>query len=192
MAPLPANNTARIFFDYITGNQTTSKEHTVAWRSTGPGTTHEDVQSAFLGFLQTVGVNTFVAGWRVLRVRVQEQGADFSVPVPVIPDLGTFVGTAAGSYAQNREAEEWVWSGRSSTSGRRVDFSLYGIFTAFPANFRYPAGGSSPGWVADSIAYLNSLEPPVGPLVIDFTRPTWYQYVNVQYNSYWEEQIRRG
>lgn len=192
MAPLPANNTARIFFDYITGNQSTSKEHTVAWRSAGPGTTHEDVQSAFHGFLQTLGANTFVAGWRVLRVRVQEQGADFSVPVPVIADLGTFVGTAAGNYAQNREAEEWVWSGRSATTGRRVDFSLYGIFTALPTNFRYPAGGSSPGWVAASIAYLNGQAPPVGPLVIDFSRPTWYSYVNVQYNSYWEEQIRRG
>jgi len=192
VAPLPANNTARIFFDYITGNQATSKEHTVAWRSTGPGTTHEDVQARFLEFLQVLSPGTFVQGWRVLRVRVQEQGADFSVPVPMIAGLAAFVGTFTGAYPQNREAEEWVWSGRSSTTGRRVDFSLYGIGTAFPVNFRYPAGGSSPNWVGPSIAFLNSADPPVGPLVIDFSKPTWYSYVNVQYNSYWEEQVRRG
>lgn len=192
MAPLPQNNTARVFFDYITGNQPSSTEHTVAWRSTGPGTTNADVQNTFLGFLQALGAGTLMAGWRVLRVRVQEQGQNFSLPVPVVAGLAAFVGTNASTYPQNREAEEWVWSGRSATSGRRVDFSLYGLAPLVPANFRFPVGGSSPAWVAGTVNYLNGTSAPVGPLVIDFTEPTWYQYVNVQYNSYWEERIRRG
>jgi len=192
VAALPQNNTPRIFFDYITGAQATSKEHTVAWRYDGAVLPVPDMQVGFLGFLSALTPNLFVPGWKVLRVRVQEAGALFSLPVGINNFLATFIGTGNAAYAQNREAEEWTWQGRSTTTGRRVDFSLYGLNTVAPPDFRYPVGTPSPAWVGAGVNYLNAFPNTNRPRVIDYTLPVWYQYVNEQNNSYWEEQIRRG
>jgi len=192
MAPLPQNFTARIFFDYITGNAATSKEHTVAWRYSTSVLPALDMQAAFLGFLTALAPSNLIAGWRVLRVRTQAAGALFSFPQTVSVALAAFVGTSNASYPQNREAEEWSWQGRSGSSGRRVDFSLYGLGATPPVNFRYPTGAPSPAWVLSTVNWLNAPLGPDRPVTIDFSTPVWYSYVNEQANSYWEEQIRRG
>lgn len=192
MAPLPANSTGRIFFDYVTGVQTTSKEHTVMWRFDPANQTQLQAQGAFLQFLTLMTAGNFRQGWKVIRVRVAQPYSDFSFPVAVDGSLAGFVGTNVSAYPQNREAEEWTWQGRSPTTGKRVDFSVYGISSAAPANFRYPVGAGSPAWVGQTVDLLNSFASTSAPLVIDGTRPIWYQYVNEQANSYWEGQIRRG
>lgn len=189
MAPLPANNTGRIFYDYVTAN-TAGVEHTVAWRVPLGDFSSTVAQDEFLAFLQAVGAGTFRVGWRLIRARYQAAGAAFSTPLALNAGLTAFVGTNSVSYPAQREAEEWTWQGRSNTSGRRVDFSLYGLAVNPPSNFRYPAGGASPAFVALSVNRLNTQEALGRAVAIDGSSPTWYPYVNFNANSYWERRLR--
>lgn len=191
MAALPENNTARIWFDYITGNLATSQEHTLLIRGFGPEVTTGDVQDYLFLFLSALGAANLRQGWRVQGVRLSQAGTNFSIPVPLVPDLASFVGTNTGSLAASEEAREWAWEGRSNTTGRRVSYSIFGIVGATPTNFRLVAGGASPTWVAASIAALgNASVPSTIGTTIDGSKPVWYSYVNVNYNSYWERRIR--
>lgn len=188
VGPLPQNSTARVFMDYVTGSHTQATEHTCAVRMPS-GTTSDDAQGFFLGLLNAMGAGTFWTGWRVIRVRKQDAGTNFSIPAPMTAGLEAFVGTgSASSYASTVEAIELTMQGRSPTTGRRVDFSIYGVrFTAMLGKFRY---GLSDGlhW-AGMINYMTSLSTSY-PTTIDGSTPTWYNYVNVNYNSYWEQRTR--
>lgn len=190
MAPLPQNNTHRMFFDYVTGNTTIATEHTMAVRYNPALRDVSDVQVDFLNFLQAITNGNLFQGWRVLRCRVQAAGSDFSLPVTVVATLASFVGTGAATPAGTDEAKEWTWQGRSNTTGRRVDISMYGISAAFPANFRFPAGGSSPAFVANTVNVLNAKAILGSFLTIDGSPPTYYSYVNGNFNSYWERRLR--
>lgn len=190
LLPLPANNTTRFFFDYVSGGADTSKRHTVQMRVPGPPDTDADTpQAAFLEFLQSIGEDKFAGGWRVESVRVQAEAAIVTLPVTMISTLAAFEGSAA-NIAQPLEAREWTWQGRSFYSGRRVDLSLYGINEASPAKFRFPVGGSSPSWVGTSVDALNGFTDFFW--AIDGSDATWKYYVNSNFNSYWESQIRKS
>lgn len=188
VAPLPQNTTNRVFFDYVTGSQATSQEHTVAIRAFGPGTTTDDVQNRFRTFLAAIGATNFPGGWKVVRVRYQTAGTTFSVPLALTSTLATFVGTG-GNLDPFQEARELTWQGRSFTTGRRLDFSIYGILLTTPNNFRLVPGAGAPSWVASSVGALAG-NPEGIWTTIDNSQPTWYNYVNVNYNSYWEARIR--
>lgn len=187
MAPLPENNTGRYFVDYVTGNVAVSQEHTLVVRcaTTAGGV---QAQDAVLSFLGSIGAVNFRPGWRVLRVRHQEAFTDFSVPVPLTATLSAFVGTFGSAGAAWGEALEARWVGRSSLDGRRTALSLYGLAINIPDNFRLPAGGSSPAWVQNSINNLNGASNPF--YTISGSEPVWYDYINVQLNSYWESRLR--
>lgn len=191
MAPLPANGTTRFFYDYVTGSGPFAKEHTLIQRVTGtPDTDAETPQLALSDFLDSIGEGIFALGWQILRVRVQAAGTNFSLPVTMLTELQNFEGSASAIAAPD-EAREWTWQGRSQTSGRHVDFSLYGLNAILPATFRYEAGGSSPAWVAASVASLNANNANFFK-AIDNSPAVWYQYVNANFNSYWESEIRNG
>lgn len=191
MAALPDNFTSRLFVDYTTGDQTTSQEHTFQIRGGGEGVTGDTLQDYAELFLLGVGAQNLRVGWRVLRARLQQANTSFSVPLTLTTGLDAFVGTNAGALAAQDEAREWAWEGRSFTSGRKVSVSLYGLVASTPPNFRLVAGGSSPAWVQASINALNNPSVPTNVgTTIDGTKPTWYGYINVQYNSYWERRIR--
>lgn len=193
MVALPQNNTDRVHFDYVTGVQTTSKRHTVTFRGVGPVFDTGDVQDFFVDFLTALGPSVLRVGWKVEGVRLSPVGQNFSLPLPIVPALQAFAGTSATVLNELQETQEWTWQGRSFTSGRRVDFSLYGLVTVPPTNLRYTAGGGgSPAWVAATVNILNNHATyPWGPATVDGTMPTWQQYVNMNYNSYWEGEIRR-
>lgn len=186
MAPLPQNSTARFFFDYVTGNAATSQEHTVQVRCSNE-TSPEDAQGAFLDLLNAMGTARFGNGWRVLRVRHQPAGTAFSVPVTLSASLAAFVGTG-GAVSPPSEAIELTYQGRSFTSGRRGDLSLYGtVGYSLTTNYRLTPGEAS--WVGTAVAVLNSVESIVWR-AIDGTRLTFYPYANWNYNSYWERKLR--
>jgi len=187
MAPLPANSTNRLFIDYVTGDQATSQEHTLGMRYASTATPQE-AQESVAEFLSGVGAGTFKTGWRVLRARFQLAGGNVTLPVNLITTLGSFQGTSSGSLSSSSEAREWRWVGRSYPDGRRSGVSLYGLTATFPENFRYPLGGASPPWIANSIGALLVAEPQW--LGIGGDPILWYEYVNVQYNSYWERRLR--
>jgi hypothetical protein len=124
--------------------------------------------------------------WRPLRARAQGAGSSVSVPAE-LGALSTFVGTASGGLAQVDEPREYRWVGRS-IGGRRVSVSLYGITIATPADYRYE-GASGPPSLAGVRDALVASAPGVF-VAIDDTNPLWYSYVNVNYNSYWEQEAR--
>lgn len=191
MAPLPANQTPRLFVDYVSGNLPTSIEHTMSFRA-GVGGTPIDLdalQGKVASFLLGIGAGNLRAGWRIIRVRFQNGGDDFSVPYPLISSLASFAGSSNTTLSQDREAIEWAFVGRSFVSGRRAKVSVYGLAVSIPPTFRLTAGAVP--WVASAVAALNE---PTEPRLraIDGTPLNYYPYVNVQYNSYWEARIRTG
>lgn len=193
MAPLPPNSTNRLFFDYISGNLATSIRHTVAVRYDPADRDVGDVQEDFLNVLQALGASALREGWRVLGTRVQAAGAEVTLPVTTIVSLAGFVGSATGPYSRSVEAVEATFQGRSPTSGRRVDFSLYTAAFGVGDAFRYPVASSGFGaTIAAALAELETASAAGSFLAIDGSAPSWYDYLNVQYNSYWESRIRRG
>ena len=191
MAPLPPQNTGRVYFDYVTGNAATSQEHTVMERfAVGVGFDLGDAQQALLDVLTTLGTTAFARGWRVTGVRLSQPGQVFSLPFPLIPALAAFVG-AGTALTPYDEAREVTFQGHSQTSGRRVDFSLYGIDGSTPDNFRVVGGGAGlSSLVSAAVAALNANSAAGYFVTIDGTAATWYDYINYNYNSYWEQEIR--
>lgn len=195
MAALPSNNTDRVFFDYVTGNLATSREHTCAVRFSLADNTVEAVQGIFLDLLGALGASNFRNGWRVLRTRVQYATTNVSLPYALEGTLGAFVGTGGSpTYNARYETVEDTFQGRSSSSGRRVDFSLYRAMDDSESTFRVEAGLSGFGIVVgQAVATLNSYAPNGVFITIDGTANTiWYPYMNRNYNSYWERRSRLG
>lgn len=189
LPPLPDNNSPVFFFDYVTGSGSTAQEHTTQWRTIDEGINAVVVQQKFALFLNAIGPEGFWTGWRVTGVRFRDQGNTFTVPVTMETSLQNFVGDNDTAHSIRDETNEWVWSGRSPTTGRKMDFSLYGLAIAVSPSFRYTADDAPVGFVTDTLAALNN--PPLGvPVTIDMVFPTFYQYVNVQQNSYWERKLR--
>lgn len=189
MAPLPQNSTARVFLDYVTGSAATAVEHTMAFR-VGDGVEGPIISGNILDFLASIGMAKFRAGWKPLRLRYQAAATNFSVPLEMSALLAGFLGTGGASgYNDLSEAIEFTFQGRSYTTGRRVDISVYGIdqnVLQFP---RFLPGSAYTPWLSATLTVLNGESSPF--LAIDGTKPVWYPYVNGNYNSYWESRARR-
>lgn len=190
MAPLPENNTAVMFYDYLTGLNATSQEHTFQVRYPGPGTLPAAVHQAVDDLIvAAIGATRFAVGWKFVRARVRQAGSTVTLPAVLPPGLATFAGTGP-NLAADAEAREWTLQGRSPTSGRRVDLSLYGIALPNPANFRIQAGGGAT-WLVNAVEALNvNSDAGNGFVAIDNSAANWYAYMNMNYNSYWERRIR--
>lgn len=183
MAPLPPSNTARVFFDYDTGRHL----HTVQIRhDTAAGGDIVAVQSRFFDFLTAIQ-GDLVAGWRLVAMRVAAQGSDITLPVDMSSELANFVGGGQPAISEAAEALQATWVGRSPTTGRRVRLSLYGTDQPLPGNFRFGPGETS---LASAAAFAALELNPACFIAIDGSNPTWYTYVDVQYNSYWETALR--
>lgn len=197
MAPLPPNSTARVYFDYDSGSGANALNHTVQVRYIGPADNGVAAQTAFLALLNAIGPGNFNAGWSVNTVRVAPFNQDFSVPVPLIAGLNSFVGTDGTPLASFEEALEHTFQGRSPSTGRRVDLSLYGIsFLAgqVPGDYRVQEGASGIGLIVRNAvtALTNGVSANQSFVAIDGTGPVWYGYMNVNFNSYWERRKRLG
>lgn len=183
MAPLPANNTDRWFLDYVTGSHAGATEHTMQLRL-GSNAGIDGASAAFLAILNGVGASNFYLGWKAIRMRYQAAGTNFSIPTSPGASLAAFAGTGTGAGTDVIEAIEATVQGRSLSTGRRVDISIYGIKTTV-TNFRVTATVAP--W-STLVAALNGLVNPA--LAVDGSIVTWYAYVNFNYNSYWERRKR--
>lgn len=190
MAALPQNSTNRVFVDYITGSHAAATEHTAAFRFADVES-YDDLQARVLDFLSAVGAGNLWTGWRVLGVRGQNAGTNFTFPIPLSVAMQSFTGTGSYTgYSEVHEAVQTTWMCRSFASGRRGRIDLYGIRVGnVLPGFRLTTAGTNPAWIAASVNALNGVAAPW--VAIDGVRPVWYQYVNFNYNSYWEEQKRR-
>jgi hypothetical protein len=183
MAPLPPNSTGRVWFDYVTGVGATSQEHSVMFRISDFDTDGDSWSTGFLGVLNGFGAGAFREGWKVLRGRVSAPGSNISLPFTPNAALRAFLGTAVAGGTAVAEALEDTVQGRSLTTGRRVDFSLYKGTGFVDPTFRY---GAPPAL----LTALSSLNIYGLGAVIDGTLASWYTYVNQNYNSYWERELR--
>lgn len=184
LPPLPPNNTARVWIKYVTGGAASSQEHEVMLRFNPEAASPVAVMERFHAVLVGFGTNAFRTGWHVVSARAANAGASFSLPVQPPAGLLGFQGSnGAEGYNGSWEAIEDTCQGRSGVSGRRVDFSLYRAAGAIDNTFRY----GMPGAVATALSVGAGAEEF---LCIDGTPPSWYTYVNQNYNSYWERQLR--
>ena len=102
-------------------------------------------------------------------------------------DLANFIGSNGFALPEREEPKESIWVGRSPTSGRRTRLSLYGAVYDTPANYRFGPGES----LLSGAGTIGDLNAPANVfLAIDGSKPNWYTYVNVNYNSYWETAAR--
>lgn len=184
MAPLDPNNTRRLYIDYEVDNV----PHEMQIRLNGTASVVDTLDNLYYildfckGFLPT--------SWLITGVRLSAAGSNISVPFDYsASDLFGFVGTNGAAWVDVNHPRQLTWVGRSETTGRRVRLSIYGAVFNTPGNFRF-----GPGEVvfssAEVIAALN-LAATAGQFVtIDGSRPRWYPYVNVNFNSYWETERR--
>lgn len=184
MAPLPQNNTDRVIVDYTTG----AKAHKLSARFSGSATISQALTAlaAFLDTLQPI----LVGNWAILGVRFQQQGGDISVPVSPGPLAGFSGGNAAPSLNLREEPRALTFVGRSGTSGRKVSLAVYGANFTTPSNYRYTSDEATD--IEAAVEVLNDAQANNVFCVIDGSDALWYPYADVNYNSYWETQARRG
>lgn len=190
LPPLPANNTNRLFVDYFTGGDGVGVEHTLSVRYIGNAAAWGTAQLEVLALLSAIGEERFWNGWVPLRARYQEANTVITLPCELYAELAAFTGTG-GAIVRRMDPYEARFVGRSPSTGRRVSLSVYGInFTQPDDNYRVNAGDSGASYVAAAVAALNGATTVFA--AVDGTRATWYSYMNVQFNSYWEKRARLG
>lgn len=179
MAPLPQNNTARVIYEYSWPHgdgqfQVRYEENT---GSVGA------VDSYVLGFLSALDP-LLSANWTITGQRFQRAGSSISLPVPPI----SFTSTAGDTADEAKRPLELSFQGRSE-GGRKASLSIYGTRITVPAIYRILYGVLAD--VDAVLDYLQNNGQPSVPRAIDGEYITWYRYVNLNYNSYYERQARK-
>lgn len=176
MAPLPQNNTGRYWVEYSVSGVV--HELMVRYAAAVPLAT---TRSYINQFLQAIGPEMFATS--VLSVRYSPPGTLVS-----IPDLWSGADTwGVDPNPPNRTPVQIRFEGRSA-GGRRVSWGLYGWDGTIPDAFRFPIVAES-NYDAAWQAILEARNDGVF-VAIDGDPPGLKNYVNVNYNSYWERQQR--
>lgn len=176
MAPLPENNTPRFWLDY---NDSRNSHSLMVRYAASAGV------SAAMDFLDAL-LTALSADLYLITVegaRASASGSNISLPV---------AWTGAATYGAdpmpfNRRPYEMRFLSRSVT-GRRGSMSIYGAKFGIPDDFRIARDADpqlSNAFTAWETAIAN-----LDIIAIDFSEPIPYDYVSINYNSYWEEQSR--
>lgn len=189
MAPLPANNTSRLFVDYTSQ----SILHTVQLRYQGIQTT-PNLVAAYNAFGN--GLATFLLTTQsIVGARYQNAGTNFSIAltVPVIPGTTPISGN---TWEEDPESAQLSILFRDNVQGRR---GRWEVFTAnkfgstWPVDNRYQAGENAS--IDALINHFEAVSAGAGgmpfPLVSIANNPVVvYQYANICKNGYWEREQR--
>lgn len=181
LPPLPPNSTPRVFVQYTTGRIA----HELTYRY-DPQLAPEDTLtflSAFLTAVQPV----LCQGWALIGAEYQEAGSIIRLPF----SLGSLAGLEGNETLPldlAREPGQFVWVGRGSQTGRRVRLGLFGIAATPPATYRF-TGAARPSWAVDATDELAATSTV--PITVGGDDALWYEYVNFNYNSYWETEARQ-
>lgn len=182
MAAVPSTTTGRYFLDYTTGRI----EHTLMVRYRGATPDFAQVGQELGALLGQLAAG-LPATWRPVRARYADEGSDVTLPIAMPAVLANVVGTNGAALPAADEPREHIYVGRSPTTGRRVRLSIYGLLGPTPANYRLGPGETG----ATLAGVFNTLNgSPDVFLTVDGSKPTWYSYLNVNYNSYWERRAR--
>lgn len=177
MAPLPQNNTGRVWLDYTDGIH----QHTLMWRFAAATSNAAEVMTFMAQFLAAIAPSTCLL--TIVAVRAAAPGSDVSVPI-------AWTGAAtygAGAQTAVNTPIEIRYEGRS-VGGRRGSAHLYGYDAGVPGTYRIAI---TPASVVDNALVVLQAATATGAMVaIDNGAMNWKTYVNIQYNSYWETKQR--
>lgn len=177
MAPLPQNNTSRLFLDYQVGPD----QHTLSLRYAEGVVTPATVMTRLDSILDVIGPAMYLMN--VVAVRKQVQGSNVSTPL-------AWTGNASygsGAIDNWKRTLETRWIGRSA-DGRKTSFSLYGVNWNPTLGYRVYTSGNAAIATIDGILATMAL---AGEFITISGNPAEpYPYVDLNYNSYWEHEVR--
>lgn len=189
MAPLPANNSSRLFLDYTSLNT----QHTVALRYEGIQTT-PNLINAF-NIVATVLASVMITTDSVFGARYQNAGTNFSISLPITPVSGANA-LAGNLWVEDPDSAQLSLVGRDNVSGRRVRWLIFTPFnfaSGWPTDNRYQDGENT---LVDNFRFAwEDIAAGSGtmpfPLVSIANNPVvLYDYVNICKNGYWEREQR--
>lgn len=190
MAPLPDNNTYRLFVDYTS----LGREHTIMVRY-GTNLLTGEAQAAYDGLTDVLRLRMLDTD-SFLRASYSLQGQTFSLPLSVAPVAGTITG-ANVVWENDPESAMLSFTGRSLTSGRDARWQFFTPVrtTTWPGDNRYNPGDEP---VIDTLR-INFRNFLLGDGIsypeasaIDRANTTFNSYVNISHNAYWQRKQRRG
>lgn len=180
MAPLPENNTGRLFIDY----NANGRPHTLMLRYANAGAPTPLFLFDVDNWLQTLNP-LMPTDWSFGSWRYSAQGTNFSVPLAGAPTAFQGIRTPR-AY----EGPAFITFVGRTLGGRRARVFLLGAgFDPSEAggqaeDYRINAAEFAPAAVA--IDALNN----TGVVGIDGLEPAWYQYLNAGFNAYWQRKSR--
>lgn len=176
MAPLPPNNTVRLWVQY----QGPAGIHEVMFRFV-TGTNVADATAAAVDICTAMAV-ALTEDTEFNGARYSAAGSNISLPVPWTPIAGTNVDTMDESEFPN--FIDWI--GRDDT-GHRVRWALNGIPLNPDGDYRL--FGSDDAGVQAVIDALS--DPDNGIVTIAEQPPVVYQYADTGRNAYFQRKRRR-
>jgi len=177
MAPLPDNNTDCFWLDYTDGQN----PHSLLVRFNGGGANVPNVMSSVDQFF--TALDPILYAITVNGARWREEGSTISQPL-IWEGAAGYGNFAMPSTLAPRQV---CFLGRDS-AGRRVRWFVFGWDAAPPTAFRIGAGGATE--FADARAVIVAGNADGIWLTIAGLDPVLYGYVDINYNSYYEEKTR--
>lgn len=177
MTALDPNNTARVWVDYTDGQF----EHTLLVRYNPSVTTPEDTLTSIADLFTQIADS-----WYQIAVTGARQSAfhsDFSFPA-TWPGSPTYGG---GTMPKVFAPRQFCLLGRTPL-GRRVRYFLFGFEGSSPDDYRLAR--ASGNIVDDALLVIEAAQANGQFIGIDGQTPTMYQYVDFNFNNYYEKQAR--
>ena len=175
MAPLPPNNTSRLFVDY----ETAVGAHTMAVRYAGNNP--EDACNDVGVFLTTL--EDFLYARTITGVRASVAGDDISVPF-ANPIVGASYGTGVPNLRE--DAQFMSFTGRDLT-GRRARVVVFGS-KEFSNSTDFRTTILEDQTLLPVVAALQQSEGSF--LTIAGNLPVWNLYANLGQSAYWQRRRR--
>lgn len=174
MAPIPPSNTVRYKLNYATANA----EHSMLCRTTGSVT-----PAGFSSFMDSFLTSLSASLYEISIISLQVAAASLNV-------FNTVTWGGDPSYGSGAEPAVFAprqicFLGRTS-GGRRARMFLFGYKGDTPGTYRIYSADQ-----ADIAAAYVVLNANAGAFIgIDGLATVKYNYVDINFNSYWERKVR--
>lgn len=178
MAPLPENNTDRVWVSYDDG----INQHDLLVRHTGGPTNVGNVLSSISEFFTQLGPQLYAI--TIVAARYSVEGSPISLPVAWEGPGGFGSGAMPASVAPR----QLCYLARSN-NGRFAKWFIWGCKLETPGGYRFSLGDNTD--LADAWNVISAAQAADNIwCAIDGTNPTLYSYIDVNFNSYYEAKAR--